>query len=181
MHFNQQPADKKRFITSLQSEGKNVLMTGDGLNDAGAFMESNVALSVADDIYHFSPAGDAIIEASKFGRLFDFIKYAKKSLSVVKISFIISFLYNFIGLAFAITGNLSPVVAAILMPISSVTVVGFATLSTKLLAKKNIEVLTAETRRCKITQNLLIRHSQLDWESLVHKVEIPTFVRTTML
>jgi Cu+-exporting ATPase len=136
MHFNQQPADKKRFITSLQSEGKNVLMTGDGLNDAGAFMESNVALSVADDIYHFSPAGDAIIEASKFGRLFDFIKYAKKSLSVVKISFIISFLYNFIGLAFAITGNLSPVVAAILMPISSVTVVGFATLSTKLLAKK---------------------------------------------
>lgn len=51
------------FIKNLQEQGCNVLMAGDGLNDAGAFMQSNVALSVADDIYHFSPAGDIIIES----------------------------------------------------------------------------------------------------------------------
>lgn len=138
MHFNQQPVDKMEFIKSLQAKGKNVLMTGDGLNDAGAFMQSNIALSIADDIYHFSPAGDAIVEASNFGKLNNYIAYAKKSLIIVKISFAISLLYNLIGLSFAISGNLSPVVAAILMPVSSISVVGFATLATRLLARRMI-------------------------------------------
>jgi Cu+-exporting ATPase len=139
LFFNQQPADKMKFVQRLKQDGNNVLMTGDGLNDAGAFMESDVALSVADDIYHFSPAGDAILEASNFGKLYSYIRYSQHAMTIVKISFVISFLYNSIGLAFAITGNLTPVVAAVLMPVSSVTVVGFATLSTKILAKKIIE------------------------------------------
>lgn len=139
MHFNQQPQDKMDYIAKLHAQNKNVLMTGDGLNDAGAFMQSDVALSIADDIYHFSPAGDAIIEADKFSQLSKYIKYAQKSLSIVKVSFVISILYNTIGLAFAISGNLSPVIAAILMPISSVSVVAFATFSTRLLAKRMLK------------------------------------------
>lgn len=134
--FNQQPQNKMEFITQLRDNGRNVMMTGDGLNDAGAFMQSDVALSIADDIYHFSPAGDAIIEAAQFHRLTAYISFARKSLVVVKMSFGISFLYNLVGLSIALTGNLSPVVAAILMPISSITVVAFATFATKLLAKR---------------------------------------------
>ena len=134
--FNQQPQNKMEFIAQLRENGKNVMMTGDGLNDAGAFMQSDVALSIADDIYHFSPAGDAIIEAAQFHRLTAYISFARKSLGIVKMSFAISFLYNLIGLSIALTGNLSPVVAAILMPISSITVVAFATFATKLLAKR---------------------------------------------
>ena len=136
IYFNQQPQDKMEFIAQLRKKGKNVMMTGDGLNDAGAFMQSDVALSIADDIYHFSPAGDAIIEAAQFYRLTAFISFARKSLGIVKMSFGISFLYNLIGLSIALTGNLSPVVAAILMPISSITVVAFSTFTTKLLAKR---------------------------------------------
>jgi len=136
IYFNQQPQNKMEFITQLRDNGKNVMMTGDGLNDAGAFMQSDVALSIADDIYHFSPAGDAIIEAAQFHRLTAYISFARKSLWIVKMSFGISFLYNLIGLSIALTGNLSPVVAAILMPISSITVVAFATFATKLLAKR---------------------------------------------
>lgn len=136
LHFNQHPKDKMNFIRGLQDKGKNVLMTGDGLNDAGAFMQSDVALSLADDIYHFSPAGDAIVEAGKFFKLYRFVQYARKSLTIVKISFLISFLYNVIGLGFAITGHLSPVVAAILMPISSISVVAFATFSTRVSAAR---------------------------------------------
>ena len=135
LFFEQKPSDKMHFITKLQENGHNVLMTGDGLNDAGAFMQSNVALSIAGNIYHFSPAGDAIIEASKFAQLSQLIKYAKTSLNIVKISFILSFLYNIAGLIYALSGTLSPVVGAILMPISSVSVVAFATLSTRLAAK----------------------------------------------
>ncbi len=132
MHFNQKPQDKMNFITDLQRQDKSVLMTGDGLNDSGAFMSSDVALSLADDIYHFSPAGDAILEASKFKNFHQYISFAQKSMIIVKQSFIISFFYNVIGLGFAISGNLSPVVAAILMPVSSITVVAFTTFATRL-------------------------------------------------
>ncbi len=136
--FNQQPQQKMEFVASLRAKGRHVMMTGDGLNDSGAFMQSDVAISIADDIYHFSPAGDAIIEASRFYQLTSFIGFARKSLTIVKLSFGISFLYNLIGLTIALTGNLSPVVAAILMPASSVTVVAFSTFATKLLAAKMI-------------------------------------------
>ena len=136
--FEQTPQDKMNFIKAIQEQGNNVLMAGDGLNDAGAFMQSNVALSVADDIYHFSPAGDIIIEAQKFNLIEKVIKFAKDSLKIVKISFAISFLYNVFGLFFALSGNMTPVVAAILMPISSVSVVAFAIFGTKVISKKTI-------------------------------------------
>lgn len=136
IHFEQKPQDKMKFIEDLQQNGSKVLMTGDGLNDAGAFIKSDVAMSVADDIYHFSPAGDSIIDAKRFSRLPAFIDYCKRSLRIVYISFAISFLYNIVGLSFALSGNLSPVIAAILMPVSSISVVAFATLSTRVLAKK---------------------------------------------
>ncbi len=139
LFFNQEPHHKMEFIAQLRKEGRHVLMTGDGLNDSGAFMQSDVALTIADDIYHFSPAGDAIIEATQFHHLTSFIGFARKSLTILKLSFGISFLYNLIGLTIALTGNLSPVVAAVLMPISSVTVVAFSTFATKLLAGRMIQ------------------------------------------
>lgn len=136
MFFNQQAQQKMDFIRLLQLQGKKVLMTGDGLNDAGAFLQSEVALSIADDIYHFSPAGDAIVEASRLGQLYRFILFARQSLGIVKISFTISFLYNVVGLSYALSGHLSPVVAAILMPVSSISVVAFATFVTTWVGKK---------------------------------------------
>jgi len=135
MRFNQKPGDKAEFIKQLQDRGETILMTGDGLNDAGALMQSDVALTIADKVYHFSPASDAVLEADKFGQLARFIGFTKTSLKIVKVSFAISFLYNVIGIAFAITGNLSPIVAAILMPISSVSVVAFATFVTRFMGR----------------------------------------------
>jgi len=111
-------------------------MIGDGLNDAGALMESNVGLTVADDIYSFSPACDGIIESSKFYNLFKFIRFTRLAYSIVIVSFVISFFYNLVGIGFAVTGSMSPLIAAILMPVSSVSVVLFATMSVKLLSKR---------------------------------------------
>ncbi len=133
--FNQAPADKKEFVKKLKSTGKKVLMIGDGLNDAGALMESDAGITIADDIYSFSPACDGIIEAKKFRLLSKFLRFTHKSMDIVKISFTISFLYNIIGIYFAVHGNLSPLIAAILMPISSVSVVAFSALSVKLVSK----------------------------------------------
>jgi Cu+-exporting ATPase len=111
-------------------------MIGDGLNDAGALKQSEVGISISEDINNFSPACDGIMESKSFNKLKDFIMFSRISKKIIIVSFIISFLYNLVGLYFAVQGILSPVIAAILMPISSISVVVFTTLSTNFMAKK---------------------------------------------
>ncbi len=136
--FDQSPQDKLAYIQALKEDGKKILMMGDGLNDAGALKVSDVGISIADDIYHFSPACDAILEASKFQDLKRFLNISKKGMWVVKLSFLLSFAYNLVGLYFAVQGLLSPIVAALLMPISSISVVAFASFTTSYFAR-NVE------------------------------------------
>ncbi len=135
LHFNQSPTDKLEYVRSLQKRGKKVLMIGDGLNDAGALNESNVGIVIADNVFNFSPACDAILDSKRFANLDKFIGFTRQSMKIVFAGFGISFLYNLVGLSFAVQGNLSPIVAAILMPISSVSVVVFASFSVSLRAK----------------------------------------------
>ena len=111
-------------------------MLGDGLNDAGALLQSDLGIAVAENIAHFSPASDAIISGSSLMKLPDFLRFASTSRSIVLTSFILAFLYNCVGIYFALQGLLTPIMAAILMPASSITIVLFTTLSTQLIAKK---------------------------------------------
>lgn len=138
LYFNQKPEEKLDFIKSLQTQGKKVMMVGDGLNDAGALVQSNVGIAISENINVFSPACDGILDASKFEQLYTYILASKKAMKIIKVSFILSLLYNVIGLYFAVTGQLTPVIAAILMPLSSISVVAFATIATNLLGRKII-------------------------------------------
>lgn len=136
MLFNQKPEDKLAFIKSLQENAKKVVMVGDGLNDAGALKQSDVGIAVTDNMNNFSPACDAIIDGARFDKLNDFIVYCKDDKKIIIGSFILSILYNIVGLYFAVQGNLSPVIAAILMPISSISIVLFTSISTWLYSLK---------------------------------------------
>ncbi len=134
--FFQSPMDKLHYVQSLQSQHRAVAMIGDGLNDAGALRQSDVGIAVTEDAGVFSPACDAILEASMLARLPDLLAFARTSVRIVFLSFALSFLYNIIGFVFAMQGSLSPLVAAILMPLSSITVVIVATTATRFAAKQ---------------------------------------------
>ncbi len=133
--FNQEPADKLRYISHLQELGDKTLMVGDGLNDAGALRQSNAGIAVAADINNFTPASDAILEATQLPKLGRLIQLCKASRIIIISTFVLSFIYNAIGLFFAIQGQLSPIVAAILMPASSLSVLLVSYGSSNLVAK----------------------------------------------
>ncbi|MBT8280699.1 MAG: heavy metal translocating P-type ATPase, partial [Muriicola sp.] len=136
MYFDQNPKDKLYFVKELQDSGKRVMMVGDGLNDAGALAQSDVGIALAEDINVFSPACDGILDATAFTNLSSYINASKKAMGIIRLSFVLSLAYNLIGLYFAVTGQLQPVIAAILMPLSSISIVAFTTITTNWIGRR---------------------------------------------
>lgn len=126
LNFNQTPLEKLNFIKRRQIAGRTVMMVGDGLNDAGALKQADVGVAVVENVSAFSPASDIILAAGMVTRTAELLRYARQSLRIVKMALWISATYNLAGVAIAASGRLSPVVCAILMPVSSITVVAFA-------------------------------------------------------
>ncbi|MBG6234579.1 Cu+-exporting ATPase [Pedobacter sp. CAN_A7] len=137
MHFRQSPQNKLDYVLNLQQKNRKVLMFGDGLNDAGALKQSDLGVAVTDDINNFTPGCDAILDGANFNKIPQFIQQAKDGVKVIHMSFAISLTYNFIGLYFAVQGVMSPLFAAILMPISTVTIILFTSIAARLYARKN--------------------------------------------
>ncbi len=136
MLFRQDPQQKLAYIQQLQQEGKQVLMLGDGLNDAGALQQSDAGVAVSDNTNLFSPASDAILQGDRVGKLSRLLRFARAGKKIVTVSFIISILYNIIGMGFATQGLLSPLIAAILMPASSISIVIFVTVASTITARR---------------------------------------------
>ena len=135
--FEQSPKQKLDAIISLQENGSKVMMLGDGLNDAGALKQSDFGIAITDNINNFTPGCDAILKGSSLHYLPNFHQLSKDGLKVIKISFAIAITYNCVGLYYAVQGTLYPLVAAVLMPISTVTIICFTTFATRILARKN--------------------------------------------
>ena len=136
INFQQTPQNKLDYIKDLQIKNKKVLMLGDGLNDAGALMQSDVGIALSDHSSRFSPACDALLNCNHLKQLHQFLKYSKLSKKIITASFILSILYNLVGVGFAASSMLSPMIAAVLMPLSSISIVIFVGVLTKITALK---------------------------------------------
>lgn len=135
LRFNQSPIDKLSYIREIQSFGESVVMVGDGLNDAGALKQSNVGIAVVENIGAFSPASDVIMSSQALPRLGAVLRFSKGAVRIVRLSFLVSTLYNTIGITIAARAELAPIVCAILMPLSSISVVAFACSATTLFGR----------------------------------------------
>jgi Cu+-exporting ATPase len=140
LNFDQSPMDKLEFIRALQASGRVVMMVGDGLNDAGALRQSDVGVAVVEKIGAFSPASDVIIDAVQVSKLHGILTLSRRAARIVRFSFGISAAYNLIGVSIAATGLLSPLVCAVLMPLSSASVVLFACAMTAWSARSVAQV-----------------------------------------
>lgn len=137
IQFYQSPFDKKTYIQRLQNAGNKVMMIGDGLNDAGALKQSHAGIAISEKSNNFTPASDAILDARSIQLLPALIRLCRLNKTVVTASFAFSIIYNIIGIYFAVQGILSPVIAAILMPASSISILlltfGFTNLNARKL------------------------------------------------
>lgn len=112
------------------------MMLGDGINDIGALKQSEVGIAIFENSNNFYPSCDVLIEGKNITKIPYILKFSKLGIRIVLLSFIISIIYNIIGLSFAINGYIKPIIIAILMPISSLSVIIFTILSTWIVNKK---------------------------------------------
>ena len=159
LKFNQSPADKLNFVHELQSRGRKVMMVGDGLNDAGALKQAEVGVAVVEQIGIFSPASDVILDAAELPRLARVLEFSRGAARVVRAGFVISALYNLVGVSIAAAGLLSPIVCAILMPLSSATVVVFSCGATAWMGRRlRVEELIVDGSNCLVSQPSAINY-----------------------
>jgi P-type Cu+ transporter len=137
MLFNQSPEEKLEYVKYLQDAKKvKVMMIGDGLNDSGALMQSNVGIALSEQNNNFTPAADGIFDAGQFSSLYKFLSLARAGRKIIMTSFIISVIYNIVGIYFAVQGLLSPMISAVLMPASSISIILITFGMTEIYAKR---------------------------------------------
>lgn len=136
LRFDQSPLDKLNFVRDLQRTGRKVMMVGDGLNDAGALKQSDVGVAVVERVGAFSPASDVILDAAQLPQLARILDFSRRAVRVIRAGFLLSGLYNLVGIGIAAAGLLSPIVCAVLMPLSSISVVLFACGATRWAARR---------------------------------------------
>lgn len=135
LSFDLKPIEKAQKISTFKKEGA-VCMIGDGINDSSAINECDLGIAVTESLNGFYPGSDAVLIGASFEKLPSLFKLARYSEVVLKWCLIFSLTYNLGGLSFAVAGKLTPVVAAILMPLSSISVVILATSMIYIKSKK---------------------------------------------
>ena len=116
------PADKAARVQALTDAGKHVLMVGDGLNDTAALAGAHVSISPATALDAARTASDIVLLGQDLSPLSDALRIATVARRRIKQNFGLSLAYNVIAVPVALTGFATPLIAALAMSTSSITV-----------------------------------------------------------
>ncbi len=119
---NALPKDKIALVESLTAGGRKVLMVGDGFNDTGALTAAHVSISPASAIDAARVASDIVILGQSLMALGDCVKTARSARRRITENFALAAVYNAVAVPFALIGLATPLMAALAMSASSITV-----------------------------------------------------------
>lgn len=121
-HGGLSPEDKLQRVQEARAAGETVTMVGDGVNDAAALAAAHVGVAVAGGAEASLAAADVYLSSGEVGQLAQLIQGSRQTLSVIRRNLGFSLAYNSAGIALAMLGLIHPIAAAVLMPLSSLTV-----------------------------------------------------------
>jgi Cu+-exporting ATPase len=117
------PETKLEIVERMKSEGRTVLMIGDGINDAAALTAANLSMAMGTGTDTAINSADITLMNTGLGSVISALKLSKKTLKIIRLNMGWAFVYNVIGLPIAAAGLLTPLYAAAAMAASSVLVV----------------------------------------------------------
>ncbi len=118
------PNDKQAEVKKLQAQGKKVAFAGDGINDAPALVQADLGIAMASGTDIAKESGNIIIMQNEPIKIAEAIALSKKTFDTIKQNLFWAFFYNILAIPLAIAGLVSPMIAALAMSFSDITVIG---------------------------------------------------------
>jgi len=122
------PADKAKQVAALQQQGEHVLMVGDGINDAPALAQADISIAMGSGTDVSMECSDIVLMGSDLQRIPWAIRLGARALQTIRQNLTLSLAYNIILVPVAMAAWVTPVFAALAMPVSSLLVIGNAML-----------------------------------------------------